>query len=132
MLGLFSYLRLRVEQMPDISLPFVLIQTRYPGASPEAVETDVTKPIEYAVNQVSRRQADPLELARRPSQVFVEFRLDDRHGPRDAGRARQDRAGAAGFPRDVKDPLVVARDNENAQPVVVARRACRRRAACAS
>ena len=39
--------------MPDINLPFVLIITHYPGASPEAVETDVTKPIEYAVNQVA-------------------------------------------------------------------------------
>ncbi|HSC98396.1 MAG TPA: efflux RND transporter permease subunit, partial [Casimicrobiaceae bacterium] len=52
-LGVFSYLRLKVEQMPDVSLPFVSIVTIYPGASPEAVEADVTKPIEYAVNQVS-------------------------------------------------------------------------------
>ena len=52
-LGVFSYNRLRVEQMPDVSLPFVQIMTLYPGAAPEAVEADVTKPIEYAVNQVS-------------------------------------------------------------------------------
>ena len=37
-LGLFSYQRLRVEQMPDVSLPFVMIATAYPGAAPEAVE----------------------------------------------------------------------------------------------
>ena len=30
-LGVFSYLRLKVEQMPDVSLPFVYIQTAYPG-----------------------------------------------------------------------------------------------------
>src|SRR5690348_14049600 len=52
-LGIFSYARLGVEQMPDVSLPFVQIMTLYPGAAPEAVEADVTKPIEYAVNQVS-------------------------------------------------------------------------------
>ena len=52
-LGGFSYARLKVEQMPDVSLPFVLIMTPYPGAAPEAVEADVTKPVEYAVNQVS-------------------------------------------------------------------------------
>ena len=45
-LGLFSYNRLRVEQMPDVNLPFVLVMTAYPGAAPEAVETDVTKPLE--------------------------------------------------------------------------------------
>ena len=49
-LGLFSYARLRVEQMPDVTLPFFDIETQYPGASPEVVETDVSKPIEYAVN----------------------------------------------------------------------------------
>jgi len=52
-LGIFSYARLRVEQMPDVTLPYVLILTAYPGASPEVVESDVTKPIEYATNTVS-------------------------------------------------------------------------------
>jgi multidrug efflux pump subunit AcrB len=52
-LGIFSYARLRVEQMPDVSLPFVFVVTSYPGASPEVVETDVTRPIEYAINTVA-------------------------------------------------------------------------------
>ena len=52
-LGIFAYNRLRIEQMPDVSLPFVFVRTFYPGASPEVVETDVTKPIEYAINTVS-------------------------------------------------------------------------------
>ena len=39
-LGLFAYNRLRTEQMPDVSLPFVFVRTFYPGASPEVVETD--------------------------------------------------------------------------------------------
>ena len=41
-LGLFSYNRLRVERMPDINFPAIFIQVQYPGASPEAVENDVT------------------------------------------------------------------------------------------
>src|SRR6266496_2700900 len=52
-LGLFAYNRLRVEQLPDVSLPYVLVLTNYPGASPEVVENDVTKPIEYAINAVA-------------------------------------------------------------------------------
>src|SRR4029077_14330511 len=39
-LGIFSYNRLRVEQMPDVTLPFVLVLTADPGANPEVVETD--------------------------------------------------------------------------------------------
>src|SRR5437879_13557827 len=52
-LGIFSYARLRVEQMPDVSLPFVFVVTSYPGASPDVVETDVTKPLEYGINTVA-------------------------------------------------------------------------------
>jgi len=40
-LGLFSLRRLKLDEMPDVELPFVMVQTRYPGASPEAVEREV-------------------------------------------------------------------------------------------
>ena len=45
-LGLFSYRRLNVDQFPDVSFPIVVVQTEYPGASPETVESDVTRKIE--------------------------------------------------------------------------------------
>ncbi len=51
-LGLFSYRRLSIDAFPDIEFPFLVIQTRYPGASPESVEREVTKKIEEAVNPV--------------------------------------------------------------------------------
>jgi len=49
-LGVFSVEHLGMEELPDVSFPMVTIQTVYPGASPEAVETSVTKIIEEAVN----------------------------------------------------------------------------------
>lgn len=45
-LGLFSYQRLNVDQFPNIDIPVVVITAEYPGASPEVVETEVTKKIE--------------------------------------------------------------------------------------
>src|SRR6478735_723156 len=74
-LGVSSYQRLKVEQMPDVSLPFVQIMTSYPGAAPEAVEADVTKPIEYAVNQVSGVKRIFSNSREGRSDVFAEFRL---------------------------------------------------------
>jgi hydrophobe/amphiphile efflux-1 (HAE1) family protein len=117
-LGIFSYQRLKVEQMPEVALPFVLVLTNYPGAAPEAVETDVTKPLEYALNQISGVKLIRSNSLESTSQVFAEFRLDT-----DVTRAMQDvRDKIAlvkpGFPRDVKDPLVIRADNENEQPVV--------------
>src|SRR6266705_243991 len=117
-LGLFSYARLRVEQMPDVSLPFCNVITVYPGASPEAVETDVSKPIEYAVNTVSGVKRIYSNSREGQSQVFVEFRLGT-----DVTRAIQDARDKialirSNFPRDVKDPQVVRVDVEDNRPTV--------------
>jgi hydrophobe/amphiphile efflux-1 (HAE1) family protein len=116
-LGLFSYANLRVEQMPDTSLPFVFIQTAYPGASPEAVEVDVTKPIEYAVNQVAGVKLIRSNSTEGSSGVFVEFRLST--NITQAVQDVRDKIAMVrpSFPKDVKDPLVVRADNENNQPV---------------
>src|ERR1700676_5463287 len=117
-LGLFSYARLRVEQMPDVALPFVNVQTVYPGASPEVVETDVSKPIEYAVNTVSGVKRIYSNSREGQSQVFVEFRLGT-----DVTGAIQDARDKIAlirsvFPRDVKDPQVLRVDIEDNRPTV--------------
>ena len=117
-LGLFAYNRLRVEQMPDVSLPFVLVLTSYPGANPEVVETDVTKPLEYAINTVAGASLIRSNSREGQSQVFAEFRMST-----DMGKAMQDVRDKIAqvkptMPRDVKDPLVIRADVENQQPVV--------------
>jgi len=117
-LGVFSYARLRVEQMPDVTLPYVDIETQYPGASPEVVETDVSKPIEYAVNTVSGVKRIYSNSREGRSQVFVEFRLGT-----DVTRAIQDARDKIAlvrptFPRDVKDPQVVRVEIEDNRPTV--------------
>ncbi len=117
-LGLFAYNRLRIEQMPDVSLPFVLVLTQYPGANPEVVETDVTKPLEYAINTVSGASLIRSNSREGQSQVFAEFRMST-----DMTKAMQDVRDKisqvrSGFPRDVKEPLVLRADQENTQPVV--------------
>jgi len=117
-LGAFSYARLRVEQMPDVTLPYVDIETVYPGASPEVVETDVSKPIEEAVNTVSGVKRIYSNSRDGRSQVFVEFRLGT-----DITRAIQDARDKIAlvrptFPRDVKDPQVIRVQIEDNQPTV--------------
>ena len=117
-LGMFSYARLSVEQMPEVNLPFVLVMTAYPGAAPEAVENDVTKPLEYAINTVAGVKLIRSNSLEGQSQVFAEFRLAT-----DMTRAMQDvrdkvALARPAFPREVKDPLVIRADAENTQPVV--------------
>ena len=51
-LGVVSYNRLAIDEYPDITYPVVIVSTSYPGASPESMMRDVSKPIEEALNTV--------------------------------------------------------------------------------
>lgn len=53
-LGLFSYSQLKYELLPKITPPWISIITAYPGASPNEVETGVTKVIEDAVSGIDK------------------------------------------------------------------------------
>lgn len=48
--GYFSFSRLSIDEYPDVSIPILTVQTVYPGSSPEAIEQQVTRVIEEAVN----------------------------------------------------------------------------------
>lgn len=75
-LGLVSYGRLGVELFPNVDMPMITVTTTLRGASVEAMETSVTKPIEEAVNTIS--SIDELRSTTREgfSQVVVQFKLD--------------------------------------------------------
>ena len=74
-LGLFAYQRLSIEQFPDVAFPVVVVQTEYPGASPESVETDVTRKIEEAVNTISSLKTLSSRSYEGLSVVVAEFQL---------------------------------------------------------
>jgi hydrophobic/amphiphilic exporter-1 (mainly G- bacteria), HAE1 family len=74
-LGLFSYQRLQIDQFPNIDFPVVVVTTDYPGASPEIVETEVTKKVEEAVNSVAGISALTSRSFEGVSLVVVEFQL---------------------------------------------------------
>jgi multidrug efflux pump subunit AcrB len=117
-LGLFSYSKLGVEQMPDISLPGAWMNIEYPGASPEAVEREVLKPVEEAVNSVAGVRRVMSRAFEGRGDLSVEFSLDT-----DMGSAMQDlrdRVAAVqrSLPRDVRAPTLARWNNDNDQPVV--------------
>jgi len=74
--GGFCYTRLGVDLFPKVDFPTVTVTTVLPGASPEEVETEVTKKVEEAVNTISG--IDELRSASSEgiSQVFVTFILE--------------------------------------------------------
>src|SRR5215467_3336786 len=62
--GAWSYTQLKLEAYPDISDPGVVVITLYPGFAAEAVEKQVTVPIERALNNT------PNVIARRSRTIF--------------------------------------------------------------
>ena len=52
-LGIVSFTKMTSDLLPNISFPYVLVMTTYPGASPETVEMVVTKPVESSMATVS-------------------------------------------------------------------------------
>ncbi len=74
-LGLFSYQRMQVDQFPNIDFPVVVITAEYPGASPEIVESEVTKKIEEGVNSIAGINALTSRSYEGQSIVIIEFQL---------------------------------------------------------
>ena len=75
-LGLMGYLNMGVSLYPSMDIPATLVQTVLPGASPEEVETSVTKYIEEAVNEISGVDEISAFNLESVSIIFVEFEMD--------------------------------------------------------
>jgi hydrophobic/amphiphilic exporter-1 (mainly G- bacteria), HAE1 family len=74
-LGLFSYQRMQVDQFPNIDFPVVVVTADYPGASPEIVESEVTKKIEEGVNSIAGINTLTSRSLEGQAIVIIEFQL---------------------------------------------------------
>ncbi|MFI5446804.1 efflux RND transporter permease subunit [Polaromonas sp. UC242_47] len=109
-LGLFSYQRLQVDQFPNIDFPVVVVTTEYPGASPEIVESEVTKKIEEGVNSIAGINALTSRSFEGQSVVIIEFQLQI-DGRKAAEDVREKIASLRPLLRDeVKEPRVLRFD----------------------
>ena len=52
-LGVVSFIKLKTDLLPKMDLPYVVVMTTAPGASPERVETTVTQPLESVLATTS-------------------------------------------------------------------------------
>ncbi|MEO8843313.1 MAG: efflux RND transporter permease subunit [Kofleriaceae bacterium] len=74
--GVVGYRGLGVDKFPKVDFPLVTIVTPYPGASPSAVETDVTEKVEEAVNTVSGLDTITSTSTEGVSLVIAQFDLE--------------------------------------------------------
>jgi hydrophobic/amphiphilic exporter-1 (mainly G- bacteria), HAE1 family len=74
-LGIFSYQSLKVDQFPNVDFPVVIVVADYPGASPEIVETEVSKKIEEGVNSIAGISALTSRSYEGQAVIAIEFQL---------------------------------------------------------
>jgi HAE1 family hydrophobic/amphiphilic exporter-1 len=104
--GLIAYFGLNLNLQPDVEIPYVTVQTVYPGAGPKEIETLITKRIEDAVStisQIERVESYSLDGA---SIIIIEFQLG-----KDVNVANQETKDKVDqiindLPADAKKPIV--------------------------
>lgn len=116
-LGVTSYFQLNVDLFPEVDFPVVAITTAYPGAGPEAVEAEVTKKIEDAVNPVAGIKHIASTSQEGFSTIIAEFTLETRI--QDAAQEVREKVAAirAFLPKEIEEP-VIARFDPASQPII--------------
>ena len=72
-LGAVSFMNMTTDLLPKIELPYVVVSTTYIGASPEKVESNVTKPMESALSTLSGVASVTSISSENASIVMLEF-----------------------------------------------------------
>ena len=105
-LGIFSYRRLAIDMFPDVEIPILSIVTKYPGASPETVEREVTKRIEEAVNPISGVKHVISTSRESVSTVVVEFNLEVKINEASQEARAKVNAIRGDLPQGIEEPII--------------------------
>jgi len=116
-LGIVAYQRLSLDEYPDVTYPVIIVQTSYPGTSPEVMERQISRPIEQAVNTVQGMYEVSSTSLEGISIVRLQFNLGA-----DVKGAQQDvQAKVSGIrrqlPPDIDEP-VVRHFDPNDSPII--------------
>ena len=72
-LGVVAYLKMTPDLLPNMDFPYVIVVTTKPGASPEAIETEITKPLEKAMAGLNDIKSVTSTSQNSVSMVMLEF-----------------------------------------------------------
>jgi hydrophobic/amphiphilic exporter-1 (mainly G- bacteria), HAE1 family len=104
--GTFAYFSLGVDQFPNIDIPTVSVSISNPGASPEEIETEITKKIEDAVNTIAQIDEIRSTSSEGLSLVIITFELSKNGDV--AAQEVQNKVNLAvpDLPQSAKQPVV--------------------------
>ena len=72
-LGVVAYLKMTPDLLPNMDFPYIVVMTTYPGASPEKVETEITKPMEQSMSTLEHIKEVTSTSSENYSVVLLQF-----------------------------------------------------------
>jgi multidrug efflux pump len=117
LLGLIAWDRLSLREYPNIDEPVITVETIYPGANAEIIESQVTTPLEDAISGIEG--IDYLSSISRAESSQISVRFSIARDPDSAANDVRDRVARArrNLPREVEDPIV-AKVESDATPIM--------------
>ncbi|MDH3525015.1 MAG: efflux RND transporter permease subunit [Acidobacteriota bacterium] len=106
--GFFSYGRLPVTLMPELSYPTITVRTEFPGAAPEEVENEVSRPVEEALGVVGGLRRISSVSRAGVSDVILEFTWDTAMS--DAIQDSLEKLDLVFLPDEAERPLILRFD----------------------
>ena len=117
LIGLISYDRLTVREYPAIDEPVVSVRTEYKGASPEVIESQVTKPLEDQLSGIEGVDVMTSRSRNEVSYINVKFHIS--RDPDAAAAEVRDKVSRARrfLPDEVEEP-VISKVEADSTPIV--------------
>ena len=111
--GVIGYQNLPVREFPSIDHPIITVSVSYPGANAEVIESQITEPLEQAINAIPGIRSLTSRSSQGNSRITIEFELSvDMETA--ANDVRDKVAGAQRMlPRDVNPPTVTKADADS-------------------
>jgi multidrug efflux pump len=116
--GALGYTFLGVREYPAIDPPTINVRTTYTGASAEVVESQITEPLEKAVNSIAGIRSISSQSSQGTSSITIEFELGvDLERAANDVRDKVSQAVRA-LPQDIDAPPVVTKADANSDPIM--------------
>src|SRR6266849_1860075 len=107
--GFVSWSKLGVDLFPAVDFPIVVVNTLYPGASPEAIDTLITQPVEDAVASMS--DIDHIDSTTTEGSSLVIINFTDRAAKDSANEVeRRINTIRGSLPPEVRAPMILKAD----------------------
>ena len=117
--GVIGFTFLGIREFPSIDPPIISVRTTYAGANSDVIESQITEPLEKALNSIDGIRNITSSSSQGSSNINVEFNLDK--NLEEAANDIRDKVSQAArnLPQDIDAPPVVSKQDADSQPIMI-------------